>query len=114
MGFPIRVGPDGRIWFVNATTSSLGVIDIDENVGVAEAPRTVLSAYPNPATDRIHIAQSNLLGANTPVTLLDAAGRRVLQTTVGAAAAGIDVSALAPGTYALSIGTATVRLAIAR
>ncbi|MBK8226689.1 MAG: T9SS type A sorting domain-containing protein [Flavobacteriales bacterium] len=110
----IEVGPDGRIWFVNATTSSLGVIDVDQNVGLAEIPRTVLSSYPNPAADRIFITQAHLLNPDAPVALLDAAGRSALQTTVRAAAAGIDVSALAPGAYTLSIGTATVRIAIAR
>jgi hypothetical protein len=109
----IEVGPDGRIWFVNATTHALGVIGVDENVGIADAPAAQLRAYPNPANDRIFITEAQRLSPATPISLRDAAGRIALRSTAGAAVNGIDVSALAPGAYALELAGGTTRIVIA-
>ncbi|MBK9147953.1 MAG: T9SS type A sorting domain-containing protein [Flavobacteriales bacterium] len=110
----IEVGPDGRIWFVNATTHALGVIGVDENVGIAVAPAAQLRAYPNPANDRIFITEAQRLSPATPISLRDAAGRIAMQSTAGAAVNGIDVSALAPGAYALELAGGATRIVIAR
>lgn len=66
-------------------------------LNVAENEVQQLRIYPNPAQDRLFIA-SEFRGIEE-ITLLDVAGRRVLQTSY--TSAGLDVSQLQPGIYLL-------------
>lgn len=110
----IELGPDGRIWFVNATTHQLVRIDPDQNVGIVENAKPGLQAYPVPADDRIFIGTLGRFSSSERVQLFDATGRAALTTTVGTVLNGIDASALAPGAYTLSVGGSTQRVVIAR
>jgi sugar lactone lactonase YvrE len=109
----IEVGPDGRIWFVNATTHALGRLDPAVSTGVHEPfTASAFSAYPNPASDRLFIAAAASTPADAIVTLLDASGRKVMEGTYAAMRNGIDVSSLGAGAYALAIGETAIRLCI--
>lgn len=110
----IEVGPDGRIWFVNATTHQLVRIDPNLNVGVAENAVPTPQAYPVPADDRLFVGSTGGWDPHQPVLLIDATGRTVIAANVGAIRNGIDVSALAPGAYTLAIGSTAQRVVIAR
>lgn len=71
--------------------------------GPAGPPAPVLSLYPNPATDKLTMAGA---AAGTPVLVLvrDLLGRVVLAASLGAGGT-LDVRALAPGAYWLTLGT---------
>jgi streptogramin lyase len=101
----IKVGPDGRIWYVNATTHALVRLDPALNVGVSDvAPTNTLRLHPNPATDRLYVMITGAATNGTrTVQVMDAAGRSCLQQTINDLRQGIDVSALANGTYVLRI-----------
>ncbi len=113
----IKVGPDGRIWYVNATTHALVRIDPALNVGVAEAaPASTMRLHPNPANDRVYISLTGAAPSGMrAVQVMDAAGRTCLQQTTNDLRQGIDVSALANGTYVLRIdGGEAQRFTISR
>ena len=66
-----------------------------------DARATQLQLYPNPATDKLHVAADNLAISNSPYHILDAQGRRVRSGTLADGTA--DVASLQPGMYVLVI-----------
>jgi len=63
---------------------------------VEEVGHNFLSVFPNPANDRLFIAEAN---ANDIIEILDLAGRIVLSTSYNQT--GIDVNSLPSGSYLL-------------
>lgn len=110
----LAVGPDGHIWYVNATTNALVRVDPDQNVGIGETAVSAVQAYPNPANDRLYLSNTSTIPTNTGIVLFDATGRVVLRSSIGMARTGMDVSGLAPGAYTLTIGTSSQRVVLAR
>lgn len=111
----IKVGPDGSIWYVNATTHQLMRAE-SAATGITEGHQAAMvSCYPNPVTDLLLIPNDGITPARTPVELLDATGRPALRGTIAQLRTGLDVSALAPGQYAVRIGgLAGQRIVVAR
>jgi len=95
---------------------SLGVTaSVGAATGAEGAPaRVAARVYPNPAADRLTVA----VAVPARVTLTDVVGRVVLRAHVAAGAAALDISALAPGVYALRVeagGDASIeRIVVAR
>lgn len=111
----IEVGPDGRIWFVNASTHQLAYVEVDQTVGVHSSIARAPAVFPNPANDRLFVSHLSGAAQGEPLELIDAMGRTVLRGTGRDAQNGLDVSWLAPGTYTLRIGEAAPhRVSIAR
>lgn len=111
----ITIGPDGKIWYVNATTHALVRVDPALNVGVLETTASAVQVYPNPSNDRLFLSNTGSLDQSLPVRLLDATGRIVMQTTMGLTRSGIDVAGFATGAYSIVIGQASAqRVIIAR
>lgn len=111
----IEVGPDGHLWFVNATTHQLVRIDADENVGIAHALSTPLSVFPNPANDRLFISGAAGLQPDAVVHVIDATGRIALTSSIALLRDGIDIADLAPGAYTVSMtGRKAASVVIAR
>jgi hypothetical protein len=71
--------------------------------GTRAAHPRALGLYPNPAADQVRLPA---LAVGTPVQVLDALGRLVRETAVGAGAQ-VSVRGLAPGLYTLRATTAT-------
>lgn len=111
----IKAGFDGRLWYVNATSSTLVRIDPSEvNIGVRETPRSAWNLYPNPAKDRVVLVAPGM-AATSPVEVRDQAGRLCVRAAFGTMATGMDVSMLANGIYTVTLGgTSAQRLVIAR
>ena len=96
----IKVGPDGRIWAVNASTNNLIVIDPDGfSVGLEESAIDAMRVYPNPASDQLVVMLDS--EAAQRIELLDATGRLVQAQRPATAQATLDVQALPAGTYVL-------------
>ncbi len=96
----IKIGPDGRIWAVNASTHELIVIDPDGfSVGLEESAIDALRVYPNPASDQLVVMLDS--EAAQRIELLDATGRLVQAQRPNTAQATLDVQALPAGTYVL-------------
>lgn len=99
----VAIGPDGHIWYVNATTNELVRVDLDANVGVADDMVAAWSVVPNPADDRVRITGGSW-APNAALTIHDATGREVLRATAGDAFRGLDVTRLASGSYTARCG----------
>lgn len=72
----IKIGPDGKIWYVNATQNKVVRIEGPQEItsSVAEVAESDWSIFPNPVKDRITIASvSNL--SNTSFMLYDLQGK---------------------------------------
>lgn len=110
----LAVGPDGRIWFVNASTHELARIDIDLGTAVQRPARPAFIAYPNPASDRLFITPGPGQKPQDLVTLRDASGRVVHQERLGDVALGIDLRPFANGLYVLALGGRGMPVAIER
>lgn len=82
---------DPELWLISAQNFTTRVEDL------RELPRRLI-IYPNPSSTYINWEVPGHLHA---VRVLDATGRTVLHTRTSAA--GLDISALAPGTYLLEI-----------
>jgi hypothetical protein len=100
----ITVGPDGRIWYVNATTHQLGRISPDATVGVRE--RRIMNTFqvhPVPASSMIVLPVSEGLDATGEVEVMDVAGRMIARLRVSDLHRGWDVSGLPNGSYTLRV-----------
>ena len=111
----IKAGFDGRLWYVNATNSTLVRVDpASMVVGLPEQPAATWSIHPNPASNLVTILAP---GAphDTRIEVRDSAGRLCSQGTLAMYRQGIDVQALPNGVYTIALGGSTVqRLVIAR
>lgn len=111
----IKAGFDGRLWYVNATNSTLVRVDpASMVVGITETPATTWSLHPNPASNSVLILAPGA-ATNTRVEVRDSAGRLCMQGLLGAFSQGMDVQSLPNGVYTIALGgTAVKRLVIAR
>lgn len=111
----IKAGPDGRLWWVNASSSTLNRLDPSGvNVGVKETTTTALSIFPNPASDLVRLV-TNAVDPKAGLSIRDGAGRLCMQTTMSQAVSGLDVAAMPNGVYTVTVdGYSTERLVIAR
>ncbi len=100
----ITVGPDGRIWYVNATLHQLGRVTPDETVGIQEqAPASTFLVHPNPAEAFVVVPVSEGLDPMDMVEIRDLAGRVLRIVQVAELHRGLDISHLPNGTYMLTM-----------
>ncbi|MCB9168871.1 MAG: hypothetical protein H6597_03235 [Flavobacteriales bacterium] len=96
----IKIGPEGHIWGVNATTNAL--IRIDPGVAT-HVPVTAASAplqvFPVPAKDQLFVRGA--LDPTSTVELMDASGRMVWSGTMARAERGIPLDGIGAGSYVL-------------
>jgi hypothetical protein len=79
----------------------MGVPDDELTTTVSEPHRAgPLQIYPVPAQDQVFVALHGARGA-VAIDVLDASGRVVIRSALGAPLGTIDVHALAPGCYHL-------------
>jgi hypothetical protein len=105
----ITVGPDGRIWGVNATTHELLRIDPQDPTGVEEPGIAALRCWPNPADDRLVFERPAGGGGTEGFLLRDAAGRTVHSGSVTSRITAVPTASLAAGTYVLEAGRGELR-----
>ena len=99
----LTIGPDGRIWFVNATTHQLMVV-AEGPVAVNEEARNDWYISPTVTTGSVRLVGDALFNGSEDVLIIDAQGRNVLRSKIGALRNGLDLSGLSMGAYSLRIG----------
>ncbi|MEZ4755630.1 MAG: hypothetical protein R2817_02250 [Flavobacteriales bacterium] len=95
----VKVGPNGRIWYVNATTHALVRVDPSDIVGVEEQPVALVRAFPSPTADVLYVQGI----AGRSATVRDLTGRTCMGLSIMSDRQGIDVSGLGNGTYLLHV-----------
>ena len=109
----IKVGPDGRVWFVNATTHELVRLDVG-TVGIGEQYQPTWSVHPNPTTGQVQFGGLSTVEPSEIMHVFDAMGRMVHRARLSELSHGLDLSGLANGQYAVQIDNRTERLVINR
>lgn len=97
----IKVGPDGRVWGVNATYHQLIRIDPGLATGIATVEQGSPSAYPSPTDGPLWLTGWPV--ASGPVQVLDISGRAVMELMYTGSGHALDVSPLPPGVYMLQL-----------
>jgi len=96
----VKIGPDGKIWYVNATTNE--VIRIDGvSVGVDEvAAEMTMNVYPNPATSQVYVSSnssfniSDVMIYDVTGKLVECPGSRINEHTIA-----VNIDKLSQGVY---------------
>ena len=97
----IRIGPDGRIWAVNATTHQLLRMDVEVQTGVAALLAPPAAVHPNPATDLLYVSGMRDLRLGSGLSIFNGAGQLVLSTAYSGEGKPMNVESLSPGAYVL-------------
>lgn len=109
----IKVGPDGRIWYVNATNHTLTRIDPAAVTGISEQRTQQFRLYPNPVSELLFADGTTPANNGSTVELADATGRICLRAKAGDLRNGLNVSTLATGSYSVRVaGTAVQQIII--
>lgn len=104
----VVVGPDGRIWYVNAENNTVMRIEPDSvavdttdttNVGLIESTIREMKAYPVPADDVITIQCNNCDDGSYQLTVFNILGEEVVNRTFTNKRMTLDISHLNPGIY---------------
>jgi hypothetical protein len=101
----IKVGPDGKIWYVNSITDQIlrmspGAVSVLE-----KAAPVVFSIYPNPSNDFFQVSYTNSLDISAlQISVFDISGRMLLTVPMNNThRMRIDASQLAAGVYMVEI-----------
>ncbi len=106
----ITVGPDGRIWGVNATTHELLRMDPQEPSGISTANTVILRCWPNPANDRLIVECPAGPYDNSIYLLRDAGGRVVETGRLPARIGTISTEEIPAGAYSIEVHTGDHRM----
>jgi hypothetical protein len=103
----IKIGPDGKIWYVNQLENKVYRIEYSETTALVEVNDDhYLGLYPNPSnTGTVTMAFSgNLSSEHLTITVHDALGRLLMSTTsLGSQYHTLDLSNESGGVYLISI-----------
>ncbi len=98
----VKVGPDGKIWYVNATTNQVIRLEFVDVLGVEELEKEISATiYPNPASTDLTIS-TNIQG-NYTVTIFDITGQLINTQFLNGMIASVDISSLSSGNYYVQI-----------
>lgn len=95
----IKIGPWGRVWYVNASTDEVGIIE-GNALSVEDSLPVELNIYPNPATESVNVSYSGRTSAKN-VSIVDVSGARVYSESIQGNSLSIDIRSLASGMYML-------------
>ncbi|MFT5822238.1 MAG: hypothetical protein ACI8ZM_003494 [Crocinitomix sp.] len=95
----LKIGPDGKIWFVDQNTD--GVYRLDQQfVGLDETDETAISVYPNPSKGNINIVTNTM--SNGKIEIRNTIGELVYSSTFNGNSETIDIET-ADGLYFVSV-----------
>ncbi len=99
----IPVSGSGQLTFHMMVNTVERVLSMDLATGLTEQGGRIIDVYPNPALDRIKIRG---LSGTAALGIINIHGQLLLSTRMETESGEIDVSALSPGVYMITIETA--------
>ncbi len=118
---PSAVSQSGTYYILKVTTLgsckdtvpvALTIIELCASINEAQGG-SALEVYPNPSNGMVYL-NTGSLNANASIRVINVIGQEIMNTTVGAAANGIDLSAAPKGMYFIQLRsdkrTSTVRM----
>ena len=97
----IRIGPDGRIWAVNATTHQLLRLDPEVQTGETTLVAPGAAVHPNPATDLLYVTGMKDVRIGSGLSIYNGAGQLALRSVYAGDGKPVSLSGLASGAYVL-------------
>lgn len=73
----IKIGPDGKIWYVNASTNQVIRLEPVNFVGIDELAVSTINIYPNPTNDIVNIDLFDVKFENSEMTIYNALGEEI-------------------------------------
>jgi hypothetical protein len=107
----IKIGPDGKIWYVNALTNE--VIRVDNiNTSITENSASGFSVFPNPATSKINMNFYSDLLEDSPLKIYDIKGSLILEKIIskGSKEVTLDVSGFESGVYNVFVSNSAMQI----
>lgn len=95
----LKIGPDGKIWFVDQNTDGVYRLD-QEFAGIDETVETTISVYPNPSKGNINIVTNSL--SNGKIEIRNTIGELIYSSTFNGNSETIDIET-ANGLYFISV-----------
>lgn len=100
----VKIGPDGKIWYVNYQTNEVKRVDYTLwPTGINNIAQSKAAIYPNPAHSNLTIKSGNANVFDMTITVVDVTGRQVYQTKTDRIEHTIDVSRWSKGMYIVSV-----------
>lgn len=100
----IKIGPDGKIWFVNALTDELMRIDLGAPLSVTNNDTKIdFAVYPNPASDFLTVSINHATLPDAEFLIYNTLGELLYTADINQNITTADVSSLPSGTYQLII-----------
>ncbi len=98
----IKIGPDGKIWYVDANNNEVVRLNPASATDISETVIDNIQIYPNPASED-YITLSNLNQTNTIVKIYNTMGQLALETTVNVNESQINIASLKQGSYIVQL-----------
>jgi hypothetical protein len=100
----VKIGPDGKIWYVNSLTSEVVRID-GLTLGSASKLPAQLGLFPNPADNRLVLQLNESLSSTAELLIFNASGQIVNRSYInkGQIRHELNVGFLTPGIYAIHL-----------
>lgn len=100
----VKIGPDGKIWYVNYLTNEVKRVDYtSEPLGIADIERSNFAVYPNPARNNFHIRSNETTASNMDIMVTDMTGRKIHSASTKEKEYSISVNGWAKGLYLVSV-----------
>ena len=100
----VKIGPDGKIWYVNATTNQVIRIDGITNDLTAINPNESISVYPNPVSTNLFVKTNSLKGSAL-LFIYDMTGKLIRSERIFSTerSVQVNVEALQSGVYTIEV-----------
>lgn len=100
----VKIGPDGKIWYVNATTNQVIRIDGITNDLTAINPNESISVYPNPVSANLFVKTNSLKGSAL-LFIYDMTGKLIRSERIASTerSVQVNVEALQSGVYTIEV-----------
>ncbi len=106
----IKIGPDGRVWGVNATFHQLLRVEPGMVTSIKDDVAVQARAYPSPTEGALYVQGLDGVRNGESLEVLDMAGQRVRVIAYEGAQEPMDMTGLAPGMYHLRSPAAGVSM----
>jgi hypothetical protein len=99
----VKVGPDGKIWYVNATTNQVVRLEFVDVAGIEDISKeSSVNIYPNPTEGNVININTNIVGSFS-LKIMDITGQVINEQLMNQQSVTVDVSSLPAGSYFIQI-----------
>lgn len=99
----VKIGPDGNIWYVNATTNQVVRLETIDVTGMDNNEFLFVNIYPNPASDVVNLKFNNDNYMDATVSISNISGQIMLSKNISGQNEMFDVSSFSNGVYFVNV-----------